>query len=92
MAALGPWPQPSGSQWIVAAAMGVLALASWVWPVVVYREGESEAFNMDDAFFVILALLVPPLLTLATLALASSWRRPPAGVRSSSRPSIPARC
>ena len=50
--------------------MGVLALASWVWPVVVYREGESEAFNTDDTFFVILALLVPPLLTLATLALA----------------------
>jgi diguanylate cyclase (GGDEF)-like protein/PAS domain S-box-containing protein len=62
--------QPSGIQWIVAAAMGVLALASWLWPVVVYREGESEAFNTDDTFFVILALLVPPLLTLATLALA----------------------
>ena len=62
--------QASGIQWIVAAAMGVLALASWLWPVVVYREGESEAFNMDDTFFVILALLVPPLLTLATLALA----------------------
>jgi hypothetical protein len=62
--------QPSGIQWIVAAAMGALALASWLWPVVVYREGESEAFNTDDTFFVILALLVPPVLTLATLALA----------------------
>ena len=62
--------QASGIQWIVAAAMGLLALASWLWPVVVYREGESEAFNTDDTFFVILALLVPPLLTLATLALA----------------------
>ena len=66
---------PSGrhighSQWAVAAVMGVLALASWVWPVVVYRDGESEAFNTDDGFFVILALLVPPLLTLTTLALA----------------------
>src|SRR6266851_5242507 len=62
--------QVSGIQWIVAASMGILALASWLWPVVVYREGESEAFNTDDTFFVILALLVPPLLTLATLALA----------------------
>ena len=51
--------------------MGVLALASWVWPIVVYRGGESEAFNMDEGFFVILALLVPPLLTLETLALAT---------------------
>ena len=59
------------SQWIAAAAMGVLALASWVWPVVVYRGGESEALNMDEGFFVILALLVPPLVTLGTLALAT---------------------
>ena len=67
--------EPSGqhighSQWAVAAVMGVLALASWIWPVVVYRDGESEAFNTDDGFFVILALLVPPLLTLTILALA----------------------
>ncbi|MGD0373717.1 MAG: EAL domain-containing protein [Streptosporangiaceae bacterium] len=59
------------SQWIVAAAMGVLALGSWVWPVVVYRGGESAAFNMDEGFFVILALLLPPLVTLGTLALAT---------------------
>jgi diguanylate cyclase (GGDEF)-like protein/PAS domain S-box-containing protein len=65
------WVQVSGSQWIIAAAMGILALGSWVWPVVVYRGGESEAFNMDEGFFVILALLVPPLLTLGTLALAT---------------------
>ena len=58
-------------QWIIAAAMGVLVLGSWIWPVVVYREGESEAFNMDEAFFVILALLVPPLVTVGTLALAT---------------------
>ena len=69
------WRQPGlvrvdERQWIVAAAMGVLVLGSWIWPVVVYREGESEAFNMDEAFFVILALLVPPLVTLGTLALA----------------------
>jgi hypothetical protein len=63
--------QPRGNQWIIAAAMGVLALASWVWPVVVYRGGESEAFNTDEGIFVILALLVPPLLTLQTVALAT---------------------
>jgi diguanylate cyclase (GGDEF)-like protein/PAS domain S-box-containing protein len=61
--------QVAGSQWIIAAAMGVLALASWVWPVVVFRGGESEAVNMDEGFLVILALLVPPLLTLGTMAL-----------------------
>jgi len=58
-------------QWVVAAVIGVLALGSWIWPVVVYRGVESEAFNMDEGFFVILALLVPPLFTLGTLALAT---------------------
>src|SRR5581483_7612477 len=67
----GPAPVEE-RQWIIAAAMGVLVLGSWIWPVVVYREGESEAFNMDEAFFVILALLVPPLVTLGTLALATA--------------------
>src|ERR1022692_147821 len=58
------------SQWIIAAAMGALVLGSWLWPVVVYRGGESEALNMDEGFFVILALLAPPLVTVGTLALA----------------------
>jgi diguanylate cyclase (GGDEF)-like protein/PAS domain S-box-containing protein len=58
-------------QWIAAAAIGVLALGSWVWPVVVYRGGESEALNMDEGFLVILALLVPPLVTLGTLGLVT---------------------
>jgi diguanylate cyclase (GGDEF)-like protein/PAS domain S-box-containing protein len=71
------WRQPAPvhvreSQWLVAAAMGILALGSWAWPVVVYRGGESEAFNMDEGFFVILAALVPPLVTLGTLALATA--------------------
>src|SRR6202049_734845 len=70
------WRQsPSGyvgeSQWIVAAAVGALALGRWVWPVVVYRGGESAAFHMDEGIFVILALLVPPLVTLGTFALAT---------------------
>src|SRR6266581_5372561 len=65
------WGHVDHSQWIIAAAVGALGLGSWVWPVVVYRGGESAAFNMDEVFFVILALLVPPLVTLGTLALAT---------------------
>jgi diguanylate cyclase (GGDEF)-like protein/PAS domain S-box-containing protein len=57
-------------QWVLAVAMGLLVLGSWVWPIVVYRGGESEALNMDEGFFVLLALLVPPFLTLGTLAVA----------------------
>lgn len=90
------WRQPGlvrvdERQWIIAAAMGALVLGSWIRPVVVYREGESEAFNMDEGFFVILALLVPPLVTLGTLALATVVAQAAAGARWSSRRSTPGR-
>ncbi|HTW02024.1 MAG TPA: EAL domain-containing protein [Streptosporangiaceae bacterium] len=69
------------SQWIVASAVGVLLLASWLWPLVVFRGGESEAAHVDECFFVMLALLVPPILALGTLAaaitLAQAIRRRP---------------
>ena len=61
----------SPGQWLVAATIGALVLHSQVRPVVVFRGGESETFNMDEGFFVILALLEPPLVTLVTLALAT---------------------
>ncbi len=64
-----PW-HISPSQWSVAAVMGALTVGNWIWPVVVFRSGESEAVNLDECFFVILALLVPPPLTLGTLAVA----------------------
>ena len=85
--AVAAWRQPAvghvrDSQWAVAATMGALALASWRWPVVVYRGGESEALHMDEGFFVILALLVPPVVTLGTFGAATVVaqvlrRRPP---------------
>jgi diguanylate cyclase (GGDEF)-like protein len=59
-------------QWLIAAAVGLLALGSWIWPVVLYRGGESAAFNLDEVFFVILALLVPPMVTLGTFAAATA--------------------
>ena len=60
------------SQWFAAAVLGVLLLGSWLWPLVVFRGGESEAAHVDECFFVILALLVPPVLTLGTLAVATT--------------------
>src|SRR5580700_4685449 len=59
-------------QWFAAAVLGVLLLGSWLWPLVVFRGGESEAAHVDECFFVILALLVPPVLTLGTMALATT--------------------
>jgi diguanylate cyclase (GGDEF)-like protein/PAS domain S-box-containing protein len=64
-----PW-HVSPSQWIVAAVTGALMLGNWIWPVVVFRGTEPEAVNLDECFFVMLALLVPPWVTLGTLAVA----------------------
>jgi diguanylate cyclase (GGDEF)-like protein/PAS domain S-box-containing protein len=66
-----PW-HVSASQWIVAGVVGALTIGNWVWPVVVFHSGESEAVNLDECFFVVLALLVTPLLTLGTLAVATT--------------------
>ncbi|HEX5189217.1 MAG TPA: EAL domain-containing protein [Streptosporangiaceae bacterium] len=72
-AAAAAWPLTAvdPSQWVVAGTVGALALGSWLWPVVVYRGEESETFQLDEGFFVVLALLDPPLLMFATLALAT---------------------
>ncbi|MGN6791640.1 MAG: putative bifunctional diguanylate cyclase/phosphodiesterase [Streptosporangiaceae bacterium] len=67
-----PATAPIGlSQWVVAATIAVLMIGSWRWPVVVFRGEESETFQADEGFFVVLALLEPPMLTLATLAVAT---------------------
>lgn len=69
------WSRPegvAGGQWVIATVVGCLALGSMVWPIVVFRDGESEAFTMDEVLFTILALLVPPLLTLGAFFLATA--------------------
>ena len=54
-------------QWIEALVIGLLALGSWVRPFVLYRDRESSAFQMDEGFFLMMALLLPPVGTLGTL-------------------------
>jgi diguanylate cyclase (GGDEF)-like protein/PAS domain S-box-containing protein len=65
-----PWRVSTG-QCVIAAAMGLLALGARVRPVVVFRGGESAAYQIDESLFVILALLVPPLVALGTLGTAA---------------------
>ena len=69
---LPSWAAVAGRQWPAAMVTGLLMAGSWTWPVLVYRGTESEAVHLDEGFFVLLALLVPPVLTLGTLALATT--------------------
>ena len=68
---------PSGShgltrsQWIIAVAIAALIAGNWVRPVVVYMGNRIDTFQMDEGFFVILALLVPPIATLTAFGVAA---------------------
>ncbi|HVA75910.1 MAG TPA: EAL domain-containing protein [Acidimicrobiales bacterium] len=62
----------TSSQWIAVIGVGALMAANWVRPVVVYIGNRIDTFQMDEGFFVILALLVPPLITLLTLSIAAT--------------------
>ncbi len=55
----------------VWGVLSVLVLASWVWPIVMYAEGSSQAHHLDEGFFVVLALVAPPLGALSAFLLAT---------------------
>lgn len=67
--------------WMVAAMVFLADLFSWVRPLVLFRSQQSEAFHFDEGFFVVLALLVPPAVTIAVFAavlvLSQAIRRRP---------------
>jgi len=53
----GPFPKPN-ELWVFATLTVVVAV-TWACPLVMYRDGQSEALNLDEGFFVIVALLLP---------------------------------
>jgi diguanylate cyclase (GGDEF)-like protein/PAS domain S-box-containing protein len=59
---------PGGWTVVFAAVFGVLMVASWVWPMVLYIDDESDAYDLDEGFFVLLVLLVPAALTVLVFA------------------------
>jgi diguanylate cyclase (GGDEF)-like protein len=68
------WDRPhihmTGLLWSVAGVVLVLDLLSWIKPLVLFRSSQSEAIHFDEGFFVIMALVLPPPLTLAVFAVA----------------------
>ncbi|HET9732116.1 MAG TPA: EAL domain-containing protein [Acidimicrobiales bacterium] len=55
--------------WAVVVLVSAVALYGWVRPLVLFRSNQSEAFHFDECFLVLLALLVPPGVTLGVFAL-----------------------
>jgi diguanylate cyclase (GGDEF)-like protein/PAS domain S-box-containing protein len=47
---------------------GALLAASWIWPLTLYHDGESDGIDFDEGFFVLLILLVPSAMTVLVFA------------------------
>jgi diguanylate cyclase (GGDEF)-like protein/PAS domain S-box-containing protein len=59
---------PGGWAAVFAAVFGLLMVASWIWPIMLYIDDESDAYDLDEGFFVLLVLLVPAALTVLVFA------------------------
>ncbi len=59
---------PTGTDIMFAAAFGALMAASWVWPITLYIDGESDAIDVNEAFFVLFVLLIPAAMTVLVVA------------------------
>jgi PAS domain S-box-containing protein len=59
VAALFRHPTTGASQLALFATLTALVAATWAWPLVMYRQAQSEALNLDEGFFIIMALLLP---------------------------------
>ena len=63
-----------GTGWteaMFAVVFGALLAASWLWPIMLYLDERSNAFDLDEGFFVLLVLLVPAALTVVVFAAAA---------------------
>jgi diguanylate cyclase (GGDEF)-like protein/PAS domain S-box-containing protein len=55
----------------VLLALSGLVLASWVWPILMYSDGSSQAHHLSEGIFVVLALVTPPVGTLEAFVVAT---------------------
>ena len=54
---------PTATAIVFAAVFGALMAASWIWPITLYIDGQSDGIVLDEGFLVLLVLLVPSAMT-----------------------------
>ena len=62
---------PGGTAIMFAVVFGALMAASWIWPIMLYIDDQSDAFDLDEGFFVLLILLVPAAMTVLVFAVVA---------------------
>ncbi len=50
---------PTATAIVFAAVFGTLMAASWIWPITLYIDGQSDGVVLDEGFLVLLVILVP---------------------------------
>jgi diguanylate cyclase (GGDEF)-like protein/PAS domain S-box-containing protein len=66
---VGGWPDATATMF--AVVFGALMAASWIWPITLFVHDQSDVFDVDEGFFVLMILLVPPDLTVLVFALVA---------------------
>jgi diguanylate cyclase (GGDEF)-like protein/PAS domain S-box-containing protein len=61
----------SGFEVSVLVVVGIMVAVSWLRPLIIYMNEQSEAVHLDEGFFVILILLVRPAATIVAFAVAT---------------------
>ncbi|MCU1491204.1 MAG: response regulator receiver modulated diguanylate cyclase/phosphodiesterase with sensor [Acidimicrobiaceae bacterium] len=56
----------------VLATLGVFVVASWIWQMTMYVDSTSQAHNLDEGFFLVAALVLPPSGVLLIFGLAAA--------------------
>jgi diguanylate cyclase (GGDEF)-like protein/PAS domain S-box-containing protein len=56
---------------LVLLVMSGLVAASWVWPILMYSDGSSQAHHLDEGIFIVLVLVAPPMGTIAAFLAAT---------------------
>ena len=63
---------PGGTAVLFAVVFGALMAASWIWPIMLNIDGQPDAFDLDEGFFVLLVLLVPAAMTVVVFAVVAT--------------------
>ena len=70
--ALAAGGAPVARQTVLAVTIGLMVVASWIRPVMIHVRDQSETAHLDEAFLVVLLLLVPGGAVVVTFALATA--------------------
>jgi diguanylate cyclase (GGDEF)-like protein/PAS domain S-box-containing protein len=62
---------PGGTDILFAVVFGALMAASFIWPIMLYVDDQSDAFDLDEGFFVLLIMLVPAAMTVLVFAVVT---------------------